>query len=142
MIRKYVLPAVAALLLVFAIGHAIYIQRKAPESPPPVPPPLSPFGDVVAGAGMVEPNTEASSTAAIAVGSRLSGVVQQVHVKLGQQVKAGDLLFELDDRQAKAELSFRQAALAAAQAQLRRLELQPRPEEVPPSEAQVAASEA
>jgi Multidrug resistance efflux pump len=142
MLRKFALPALAAALLIFAAAHALYVQRPEPDRPPPVPPPHSPFGNTVAGAGMVEPNSEASGTAAIAVGSQLSGVVTQVHVKIGQAVKEGDLLFELDNRQPAAELQFRQAALTAAEAQLKRLELQPRPEEVPASEAQVRAAEA
>jgi multidrug resistance efflux pump len=129
-------------MLFFAIGHALYIQRPEPDEPPPVPPPVTPYGSTVAGAGMVEPATEASGTAAIAVGSQVAGVVTQIPVRIGQEVKAGTLLFELDKRQAEADLKVRQAALAAAQDQLRRLELQPRPEEVPAAEAQVAVAEA
>jgi multidrug resistance efflux pump len=65
-----------------------------------------------------------------------------VDVHIDQAVKAGDLLFALDKRQAEAELKIRQAALTAAQAQLVRLEKQPRAEEVPPREAQVKVDEA
>src|SRR5579871_4038059 len=102
--RRYLLPLLAAGLLVFAVAHALSLQRREPETPPPVPPPLSPFGDTVAGAGMVEPSTEASSTGNIAVGSQLAGVVTRVSVRIGQEVKAGDLLFELDLRQTEADL--------------------------------------
>jgi multidrug resistance efflux pump len=142
MIRKSVLPLLAVGLLVFAVAHALSIQRPEPETPPPVPPPLTPFGDTVAGAGMVEPSTEASGTGTIAVGSQLAGAVTRVWARIGQPVKAGALLFELDNRQTLADLKFRQAALVAAQEQLRRLKLQPRPEEVPVSEAQVQVAEA
>jgi multidrug resistance efflux pump len=79
---------------------------------------------------------------AVAIGSQLAGVVTRVHVHIDQEVKAGDMLFELDKRQATADLKVRQAALSAAREQLRRLELQPRPEEVPAAEAQVALAEA
>jgi len=91
---------------------------------------------------MVEPSTEASTTGAVSVGSQLPGVVATIHVRIGQEVKAGDLLFELDRRQAEADLKVRQAALAVAHAQLRQMELQPRPETVPPQEALVKAAEA
>ena len=131
-LRKLLLPALAVGLLVFAAVHAFSSSGRRPDVPPPVPPPASPFGHTVAGAGMVEPSTEASGTAAIAVGSQLAGVVSNVRVRIGQEVKAGDLLFELDRRQAEADLKVRQAALAVAQAQLRQLELQPRPETCPP----------
>jgi multidrug resistance efflux pump len=142
MSRHIVLPLVAVGMLVFATGHALYRQRPDPKIPPPVPPPTSPFGNTVAGAGMVEPSTEASGTAVIAVGSQVAGTITRVHVRIGQTVEAGELLFELDQRQAEADLEARKAALLVAQAQLRKLELQPRPEEVPPSEAQVSAAEA
>jgi multidrug resistance efflux pump len=142
MTHKWILPGVAVALLVFAMGHAWVIQRQEVDTPPPVPPPSTPFGQTVAGAGMVEPNTAGSGTAAIAVGSQLAGVVTRVQVGIGQEVKSGDLLFELDARQAEADLKVREANLRLAEENLRKLELQPRPEEVPPSEAQVRAAEA
>jgi multidrug efflux pump subunit AcrA (membrane-fusion protein) len=140
--RHLIPPLVAAVLLLFAVAHALYVQRPEPEIPPPVPPPTVPFGHTVAGAGMVEPATEASGTATIAVGSQVAGVIARVAVRIGQEVKAGDPLFDLGRRQVEAELAARKAVLAAAQAQVRKLELQPRPEEVPVSEAQVSAAEA
>jgi multidrug resistance efflux pump len=142
MIRKFILPLIAVGMLAFAILHALSVQRPDPEMPPPVAPPLTPFGNTVAGLGMVEPSTEASGTGNIAVGSQLAGTVTKVWVRIGQTVKARDLLFELDKRQAEADLKLRQTALAVAQEQLQRLKLQPRPEEVPLNEAQVEVAEA
>jgi multidrug resistance efflux pump len=142
MIRKYTLPLVTVGMLAFAIFYALHAQRPEPNPPPPMPPPVSPYGNTVAGAGMVEPSTIASGTAAIAVGSQLAGVITKVHVDIGQEVKQGDLLFELDQRQARADLKARAAAVSAAQANLRKLELQPRPEEVPVAEAVVHAAQA
>ncbi len=141
MTHKYLLPAVAAVLLVLAVGYALFVQWPEARLPPPVPPPSSPFGETVAGAGMVEPSTEASTTGYISVGSQLPGVVTVIHVHIGQEVKAGELLFELDRRQTDADLKVRQAALENAKAQLRKLERQPRPEEVPPAEALVRLAE-
>ncbi|HXT61350.1 MAG TPA: biotin/lipoyl-binding protein, partial [Pirellulales bacterium] len=136
MLTKYLLPIVALGLLVFAVVHV----TGSPESPAPVeplsPPAHSPFPGTVAGAGMIEAQTEN-----IAVGSPTAGVVTKVLVKVGQHVKEGDPLFLLDDRVPRAELKFRQAAAAAAEAQLTMLERRPRPEEIPPSEAQVAEAE-
>ena len=91
---------------------------------------------------MVEPSTEASGTGNIAIGSQLAGAVTKVSVTIGQTVKAGDLLFELDRRQAEAELKLQQTVLDVAEQQLRKLQLQPQPETVPPSEAQVRVAEA
>ena len=142
MMQKYVLPAAAAVLVIFAIGYALYVQRPELNPPPPVSPSVSPFGQTVAGAGMVEPSTEASVNGYIAVGTQLGGLVTQVHVHIGQEVKKGQLLFELDRRLTDADLQVRRAALENAEAQLRKLERQPCPEEVPPSEAQVRNAEA
>jgi HlyD family secretion protein len=142
MIRKFFLPLLAVGMLVFAVAHALTIQQSEPESPPPLPPPHSPFGHTVAGAGMVEPSTEASGTANIAIGSQLAGTVTRIGVRIGQTVKAGDVLFELDRRQAEADLKVRETALAVAQAQLRKLQLEPRPEDVPVSKAQVEVAQA
>lgn len=142
MFRKYLLPASVGILIVFAVGHALYVQRAQPETPPPVPPPTSPFGNTVAGAGMVEPNTPSSGTGVISVGSQLSGAVTRVYVAIGQEVRAGDILVELDRSQAEADWKVRKANVVAAEAQLTKLRLQPRPEEVPVNQAQVDVAEA
>jgi HlyD family secretion protein len=122
MFRKLILPLVAGMFLIFAVSHALYIQRPEPEPPPPVPPPTSPFGHTVAGSGIVEPNNHASGTSAVSVGSQVAGVVTKVHVTIGQEVKAGDLLLELDPRQADADLRVREAGIAVNEAQVRAAE--------------------
>jgi multidrug resistance efflux pump len=91
---------------------------------------------------MVEPSTEASVNGYIAVGTQLGGLVTAVHARIGQEVKKGQLLFELDRRLTEADLQVRLAALENAEAQLQKLERQPRPEEVPPSEASMHLAEA
>jgi HlyD family secretion protein len=116
--RKYVLPVAALSMLIFAVGHALYIQRPETETPPPVPPPTTPFGDTVAGAGMVEPTSEASGTSTAAIGSQLAGVVTKISVAINQEVKAGDLLFELDPRATEADLKVREANVPVMEAQV------------------------
>ena len=140
--RQALIPLIAAVALALAVTHVVRSQQTPPPKNPLVQPPRSPFDTTVAGAGIVEARSDASNTANIAVGSQLPGVVNRVLVKVGQRVKAGEPLFDLDDRQLRAELEAREANLAAAQAQLRRLEMMPRPEEVPPSEAKVAEAQA
>ena len=142
MVTKVIIPIIAVLLMILAFGRAYYTQIPDANPPPPVSPSVSPFGTVVAGEGMVEPSTEASGSAAIAVGTQLAGIVVKIPIHINQEVKAGDLLFDLDRRQNEAELKVREAALAAAEAQLRKLQLQPRPEEIPPSEALTKVAEA
>ncbi len=137
MFRKYLLPLLAAALFAFAMIHVVRAQQKKEPMAPPVPPARTPFAHTVAGAGLVEARTEN-----ISVGSALPGVATKVHVVAGAKVKAGDKLFELDDRQMLAELKVREAALASAEAQMRKLQDMPRKEELPASEARVREAEA
>lgn len=140
MFRKYLLPLVAAGMLVFGLIHVITASQARPALEPLAAPPWVPFGETVAGTGLVEASTEN-----IAIGSPLPGVVVEVFVpvdKVGTQVKAGDPLFRVDDRQLKAQLRFQEANLKAAEAQLAKLDATPRPEELPPSAAKVQVAEA
>ena len=137
MFTKYILPLLAVALIVFAVLHVGGASKREDPLPPPGEPSRNPFADTVAGAGMVEAQTEN-----IAIGAPEPGVVIDVFVEVGQRVKAGDRLFQLDDRVPKADLKYREAAAAAAAAQLTQLERRPRPEEVPAGEAQVAEMEA
>jgi multidrug resistance efflux pump len=136
MLTKYILPLIAVVLLIFAVVHVTKSPQPQAPAMPLAPPARNPYPDTVAGAGMIEAQTEN-----IAVGSPTPGVVVKVLVKVGQHVDAGDALFLLDDRVQQAELKYRQAAAAAAEAQLTMLERRPRPEEIPASEAQVTEAE-
>lgn len=132
MLRKYALPLAAVTLFGLAMMHVVRAQQVPPKQSPLVEPPTTPFSHAIAGAGIVEAQTEN-----IAVGAHLPGVVTEVHVKVGQKVKAGTPLFRLDDRQLRAELKVREATLAVAETQLTRLEAMPRPEELPSSKARM-----
>jgi multidrug efflux pump subunit AcrA (membrane-fusion protein) len=139
-VGKYVLPGLAVLALGFSIFQVVKAHQSEPSPPPPIEPPRTPFGRTVAGAGIVEAETEN-----ISIGAPLPGVVLEVYVpveKVGQVVKKGDPLFLVDNRALKAQLEYQKANLQAAQAQLAKLEAQPRPEEVPPSEAAVKTAKA
>jgi multidrug resistance efflux pump len=140
MSRKYLLPLMALGLLIFAVVHVVTAQQEKPKLEPPREPARASYAHSVAGAGIVEAQTEN-----IAIGSALPGVVMEVYVpveKVGQRVKAGEPLFRVDDRALKAQLRVQEANLAAAEAQLAKLDAQPRPEELPPSEAKVKVAQA
>jgi len=134
---KYGLPIFAVALIAFSVRYLAQGKERMPKVPPPVAPPETPFKNTVAGAGMVEPQTEN-----ISIGTSLPGIVTKVMVKVDQQVKAGDPLFQIDDRDRKAELVVREAMLADAKASLARLEAMPRPEELPATEAKVKEAKA
>ncbi|MEO6434946.1 MAG: HlyD family efflux transporter periplasmic adaptor subunit [Tepidisphaeraceae bacterium] len=114
MFRKYLLPCFAVLGVVFAIYSVVTGQRELPPSKPVTEPAQPQFETYVAGAGIVEASTEN-----IAVGTFVPGVVTEISVKVGDRVKAGALLFKVDDRDLQAELAVRKAALAAAGARVK-----------------------
>lgn len=137
MLTRYLLPLLAVGAVAFAAVQVVKAQQKPAPGAPPVEPAKSPYPAAVAGAGLVEPETEN-----IAIGTHLPGVVERVLVRVGDAVRPGAPLIRLDDRQLQAELQVRQAMLATAQAGLDKLRVMPRPLEVPPSEAKLAEARA
>jgi multidrug efflux system membrane fusion protein len=59
-----------------------------------------------------------SSPSVVSINARVSSQIVSIHVKDGQMVKAGDVLFSLDDRALRAQLAKDQATLAKDQAML------------------------
>src|SRR5262245_56734341 len=121
---KFGLPIIAVAMIAFSVRYLAQAKDRLPKLPPPVQPAENPFPNTVAGAGIVEAQTEN-----ISVGTPLPGIVVEVMVKVGQRVKAGEPLFRIDDRDRKAELRIREAMLGDATAALGRLESMPRAEE-------------
>lgn len=133
MFTKYGLPTLAVAGLTFAIYTVVQAAIPRPPSKPVMEPPVrSEATRLIAGAGLVEARREN-----IPIGVNVPGVVIEVFVKKGDQVKQGDPLFRVDDRDLKAQVKVRQAELAAYQAQFHKLKAAPRPEDVPPAEAAV-----
>lgn len=115
MIRKYVLPLIAAFGLAFAVTNVVRGSQPVPAAPPVAQPAKAPFPSYVAGAGIIEASTEN-----IAVGSPVAGIVTKVHVKVGDVVEAGDVLFEIDDRDLRAQRLPAVARVKEAEANLAR----------------------
>jgi multidrug efflux system membrane fusion protein len=107
MTRSRVLALAAILLALPALG-----AKKEGRAPAPVPVLAAavtarPMADTVGAVGAVEP------IESVAVRAQITGVVTEVGFKEGQDVRAGQLLFQIDPRPL-------QAALAATEAQLAR----------------------
>jgi HlyD family secretion protein len=134
---KKTMPIIAAIALLFAVGAVIAMKPVRQEQPPPTPPPAVSFASAVGAVGLVEANTEN-----IAISTAVSGLVTGLYVYAGDQVKAGQILFSLDDRDLQADLQVKRAALEAARARLAKLEEQPRAEDIPPAEARVREAQA
>lgn len=114
MFRKFILPVLALIGVIFAIYTVVAGSKAPPVSEPIAPPALAPYKAYVAGAGLVEASTEN-----IAVGTPVAGVVMEVKAKVGDEVKRGDPLFIVDLRDLQAELLVREADLKTRQANVK-----------------------
>src|SRR3989304_2515569 len=111
MITKYLLPVLAVFGIGFAVLTVVKESKTIPPAQPVVDPAAPPFKSSVAGTGIVEANTQN-----IAIGPLGPGVVSEIFVSVGSEVKAGDSLFKLDDRDLIAQQAVRQTALRVAEA--------------------------
>jgi len=87
-------------------------QRQVPP-PPLVAPPHNPYEGTVAAAGIIEAGNEN-----VRIAPPLAGLVTKVHVVVGDHVKAGAPLFQLDDRELLAQLETREAGIPPEQARI------------------------
>lgn len=118
-VKFYILPVAALVGIIFVIRTVIAGSVPPPVAPPVVEPARPPYASFVAGSGIIESISEN-----IAIASPLAGVIKEVYVKAGDTVEAGQALFSLDDRDAKAELAVREAHVERAQAQVKDAETQ------------------
>lgn len=111
MLPKYTLPVLAVAGFAFGIFSVLKGNQPVPVAPAVVEPAQAPFATFIAGAGIIEARTRN-----IAIGSALPGLVKALNVKVGDRVKAGVVLFTIDDREAQANLGVRRADLERAKA--------------------------
>lgn len=111
-----------ALLLVLAGVAWYFFQPQDKNAGKPSQPPASSVSTVMAKRMNVpvrlEANGNVSSLNSVDVRPQVSNLVAKVHIREGQFVKAGDLLFTLDDRADRVNLQKTEAQLAKDQATL------------------------
>lgn len=95
-----------------------------------IPPPRSPFQAYISGVGVVEP-----VSGNIMIGTPVNGIVERVFVTVGEKVKKGDMLFQIESRDLKADLRVKQIAYRSALAKLQKLEALPHPDDLISAEA-------
>jgi multidrug efflux pump subunit AcrA (membrane-fusion protein) len=104
-------------LAVAGVALAAWTVLTAGKNPPmPTPvvdPPRSPYENSVAATGIIEAANEN-----VRIGPPTAGLVTKVFVSVGDRVREGDPLLQLDDRDLRAQLVARQAAIAPAEAQV------------------------
>lgn len=85
----------------------------------------------ISGSGFIE-------AVQVDIASELGGQIAAIPVEEGDEVKAGDILIELDSDTLDAQIREAEAALDAAEAQLERVKAGTRPEQIRQAEAVVA----
>lgn len=111
--KTKILPIIAGLGLVLATGVALRSNAKKAEAVPLAQPAEAPYASYIGGAGLVE-----ASNDNISLGTSLPGIVKTVFVQVGDHVKAGQPLFQIDDRELRADLLVKKADLAKAKGAL------------------------
>ncbi|GMV82051.1 MAG: hypothetical protein AMXMBFR7_32350 [Planctomycetota bacterium] len=134
---KWIVVALSVLGAAFGTVHAMRSVEAKPVPALPGEVARNPYPQGIAGAGLIEPKSEN-----VIVGVPESGLVLKVYVTEGQEVKAGEALFQLDTRGLEADREVLRAALAAAEAELARTKAYRRPEDEPLLKAQLAKAQA
>jgi HlyD family secretion protein len=112
--RFYVMVLIAVLGVGIAAIAIFYGNKPANVKTQGMPLFKPPYDSYVAGAGIVE-----ATTGNISIGTPVPGVVMKIYVKVGDQVKVGDPLFKIDDRDLEAQLLTANAKVGESVSSLR-----------------------
>jgi len=103
-------------LALLGVGAVVLLLRgqnaKVPNPGPVSEPPRSPYARTVASTGLIEASREN-----VKIAAPREGLVKRVFVKVGTAVKAGDPLFQLDDREVQARIRLLQAQVQSLRSQ-------------------------
>ena len=89
------------------------LKKPDPVAPPLVEPAAAPYQTAIGARGIVEALGEN-----VHISPLVSGVVEEVLVKVGDQVKKGAPLFRVDSREARAAVASREAEIPVLTARL------------------------
>ena len=105
------------LIALAGIGFSVSLvqrQKVVPPVPPPlIEPPAAPYAQSIGARGLVESMNEN-----VRIAPSVAGLVSAVPIKVGDEVKAGDLLIQQDTRDADAQVAVQAANLASIQASI------------------------
>jgi len=99
--------------IIFTTWVLIGANKGEPMPTPITEPPRSPYEHTVAASGIIEAVNEN-----VRIAPPVAGLVTKVFVAVGNQIKEQAPLFQLDDRDLRAQLLVREAAIPPLQAQI------------------------
>lgn len=110
-----ILTLIAAVLGVLSCAWLAYRMDRQPGPPGPLAEPeAAPFAEFVSGLGSVEAFGDN-----VLVDARMAGIVDKIHVKVGDQIRAGDPLFEIESDVPRSLVASRETELAVLEASIR-----------------------
>ena len=108
-----------ALIGIIAVTLLVFrLKKPEPPSIPLVEPSHAPYADSIGARGMVEGIDEN-----VVIAPNLPGLIDEVYVKVGDQVKKGDPLFRQDIRDATAKVANQKAQVALLEARVHEAEV-------------------
>lgn len=125
--RKYVYIIFVLTLLSFLLISFYFIRSANTEPTPPQDVQLEspPFRTYITGLGIVEP-----ASGNIMISSPFNRIVEKINVTVNDQVKKGEILFQLYNADLRANLKIKQEKYEESVSNLRRLEALPREEDL------------
>lgn len=109
------------LALVGIIAAGLLVKKLRRVEPPPAPlvePARAPFPESIGARGIIESVNEN-----VRIAPALAGLIAKVNVKVGDEVKAGDVLIEQDRRDAAALVAIQETQIETLRAQIRETEI-------------------
>lgn len=113
MIRNYLMPFLAVAGFAIAGAAAWHYDNPEVAGHSTSPGAKSPFANQVAGIGVVETNG-----GNVAIGTPVPGIVKAIPVRWGDHVRAGEVLFRIDDADLRARLPAAEARVTEAETKL------------------------
>lgn len=139
MTRRRMYAILALILCSIAVGVWLYARRGTAD------PVIRETATVTKGevrktleaTGIIKPQVGA----VVKTGSRFTGIIRKLHVKVGDRVEKDEVIAEIDDREQRAQLDEAEAKLRQAEAEAARVETS-YPLQIREAEAQVQAARA
>lgn len=132
---------ITILLCFCGIAVAVWAVAESKDKPRPVElaraASVNPYANGIAALGFIEP-----SSRNIAIAAPEAALVSDVFAQVGDRVKKGQPLMQLDTRRIQADLIRAESAVKAAEAEIERWHQLPRVEDIPPLEAAAARARA